>query len=70
MQKQVSQDLITALDLKQVQKIRKIVEDQSRTVLNQWAEVYVRSMVLGRKLAADTESYRYTKQGFTCASRS
>ena len=27
MQKQVSQDLGTALDLKQVQKIRKIVED-------------------------------------------
>ena len=70
MQKQVSQGLVTALDLKQVQKIRKIVEDQSRTVLNQWAEVYVRSMVLGRKLAADTKSYRYTKQGFTCASRS
>ena len=70
MQKQVSQGLVTALDLKQVQKIRKIVEDQSRTVLNQWAEVYVRSTVLGRKLTADTKSHRYTKQGFTCASRS
>ena len=70
MQKQVSQDLVMALDLKQVQKIRKIVKDQSRTVLNQWAEVYVRSMVLGRKIAADTESYRYTKLGFTGASRS
>ena len=69
MQKQVSQGLVTALDLKQVQKIRKIVEDQSRTVLNQWAEVYVRSTVLGRKLIADTKSYRYTKQGFACASR-
>ena len=69
MQKQVSQGLVTALDLKQVQKIRKIVEDQSRTILNQWAEVYVRSTVLGRKLTAGTKSYRYTKQGFACASR-
>ena len=70
MHKQVSQGLVTALDLKQVQKIRKIVEDQSRTVLNQWAEIYVRSMVLGMKLKADTKSYRYTEQGFTDASRS